>query len=115
MIFVYSAWIINDQFGLAYLSFDADRLRRTFHDLWLIRILYPLGLFVPFVFEGIMFHTFSMIYGCALLALWLTGIYYVNHKGLLRQMPGDPTLLRNMMYFSEDGTKHTAPPALQRS
>lgn len=103
MIFVYSAWIINDQFGLAYLSLDADRLRRTFDDRWFIRVLYPLGLFAPFVFEGTAFRLFSMIYGGTLLLLWLTGVYYVKRKGRLRRLPDDPTLLRNMMYFTEGG------------
>ena len=53
MMFVYSVWIISDQYGLAFLSQDADRLRRTFDDHWLFRVLYPAGLFVPFVFQDL--------------------------------------------------------------
>src|SRR5262249_30149422 len=34
MMFAFSVWIINDQYEKLFLSLDADRTRRTFHDLW---------------------------------------------------------------------------------
>lgn len=114
MIFVYSVWVINDQFGLAYLSLDADRLRRTFHDYWFIRILYPAGLFVPFFFENIPFRLFCMTYGTSLFLLWLSGIFYLKKKSLLLQLPDDPTLLRNMIYFSKDNLPVTPPPTVNK-
>src|SRR5262249_22482133 len=50
ILFAFSVWIINDQYEKAFLSLDADRTRRTFHDLWLFRILYPAGLLAPWLF-----------------------------------------------------------------
>src|SRR5262249_31904464 len=32
MVFAFSVWILNDQFEKAFMSLDADRTRRTFHD-----------------------------------------------------------------------------------
>ena len=47
--FAFSVWIINDQYEKACMSLDADRLRRTFDDGWLFRLLYPAGLLIPWV------------------------------------------------------------------
>ena len=40
MMFAFSVWILNDQYEKAFLSLDADRSRRTFHDGWLFRCGY---------------------------------------------------------------------------
>jgi hypothetical protein len=101
LIFVYSAWIINDQYGMAFLSLDADRLRRTFHDYWLVRVLYPLGLGVPYVWSAIPYSGFYKIYGATLFILWVAGIIYVRKRADLMKVPNDPTLLRNMVYFAK--------------
>jgi hypothetical protein len=111
MMFVYSVWVINDQVALAWLSQDADRLRRTFHDHWLIRILYPAGLLVPFLYQEAPLRSFGMVYGPLLLVLWLWGIWRVHRAGLLRELPEDPTLLRNMVYFAR---KQPAVPVAQK-
>src|SRR5260370_40230010 len=50
MMFAFSVWIINDQYEKACLSLDAGRTRRTFHDRWLFRLLYPPGLLAPWGF-----------------------------------------------------------------
>ena len=98
-IFVLSAWIINDQIEKAFMSLDADRLRRTFDDFWLFRILYPAGLLVPWFSRELPYQAFLSGYGGILLVAWLCGIAYVVRKGLLRVRPDDPSLLRNMVYF----------------
>jgi hypothetical protein len=98
-IFVLSAWIINDQIEKAFMSVDADRLRRTFDDFWLIRVLYPAGLLAPWFAPQLPLRMFMAAYGVLLLAAWLCGIAYVARKGLLRVRPEDPSLLRNMVYF----------------
>jgi hypothetical protein len=100
MLFAFSVWIINDQYEKAVLSLDADRLRRTFDDHWLFRILYPAGLLIPYVAPAMANRTFSAVYGTGLLILWLAGILYVRRAGSLFTRPADATLLRNMMYFA---------------
>jgi hypothetical protein len=101
MIFVFSAWVINDQFGLAFLSLDADRLRRTFHDYWIIRLLYPLGLFLPAFASDMPLREFCALYGIALFLAWMAGILHVKRRVGWNRMPDDPTLLRNMVYFAD--------------
>jgi hypothetical protein len=100
-LFVFGAWIINDQIEKAFLSLDADRLRRTFDDAWLFRILYPAGLLVPWFASSMPYRGLLAAYGAMLLVAWLCGIFYVKRKGLLRVRPQDPSLLRNMIYFSK--------------
>jgi len=99
-VFVLSAWIINDQIEKALMSLDADRLRRTFDDGWLFRTLYPAGLLIPCFTPGIPFRGALAGYGLLLLAAWICSVGYVWRKGLLRARPDDPSLLRNMVYFS---------------
>lgn len=98
-IFAFSVWIINDQYEKAFLSLDADRTRRTFHDLWLPRVLYPAGLLIPWLYPDMPFRFFSIVYGAALLALWGAGLIYIRRNGKFLSLPDDPTLLRNMVYF----------------
>jgi len=99
MMVVYSVWILNDQFSMAFLSQDADRLRRTFHAHWFVRIFYPLGVFWPLFYPAMPYRWPFLIYGGIVLTLWGLGIRQVYRRGLLLQVPDDPTLLRNMMYF----------------
>jgi hypothetical protein len=99
MIFAFSAWIINDQYEKLFMSLDADRTRRTFHDRWLFRICYPAGLLVPLVFATTPWRGFCAAYGITLLMLWSAGLWYVAKKGAFLQLPEDPSLLRNMIYF----------------
>ncbi len=99
MIFAFSVWIINDQCEKAWLSLDADRLRRTFEDGWLFRIAYAAGLLTPCVAPGMPNRPFAIVYGTGLALLWLGGILHVHRMGLLRRRPLDPSLLRNMVYF----------------
>jgi hypothetical protein len=99
MMFAFSVWIINDQYEKAFLSLDADRTRRTFHDRWLLRALYPAGLLVPLFFAQTPWRLFSMGYGLGLLGLWIAGLIYVARRGAFFRLPQDPSLLRNMVYF----------------
>lgn len=99
MMFAFSVWIINDQYEKAFMSEDADRLRRTFDDWWIFRVLYPSGLLIPWIAPAMANRTFAVAYGTGLLALWIAGITYVTRRGVLRRRPEDATLLRNMMYF----------------
>jgi hypothetical protein len=99
MMFAFSAWIINDQYEKAFLSLDADRTRRTFHDRWLFRVCYPAGLLIPVCFAATPLRIFAMSYGLALLGLWIAGLVYVARQGTFFRLPSDPSLLRNMVYF----------------
>lgn len=98
LIFALSAWIASDQIEKSFASLDADRTRRTFHDFWLIRILYPSFLLAPFFF-GLELH--FKVYGILLLVLWASGVAYVYREKEFMNLPDDPTLLRNMLYFRE--------------
>src|SRR5262249_44829768 len=99
MMFAFSVWIINDQYEKLFLSLDADRTRRTFHDLWLFRLLYPAGLLVPLFSATTPLRVFSIGYGVCLLGLWIAGLVHVARQGEFFQLPPDPSLLRNMVYF----------------
>jgi hypothetical protein len=99
MMFAFSVWIINDQYEKAFMSLDADRTRRTFHDRWLFRLLYPSGLLIPLFFPETPLRPFSIGYGLALLGLWIAGLVYVARQGAFFRLPQDPSLLRNMVYF----------------
>jgi hypothetical protein len=99
MMFAFSVWIINDQYEKAFLSLDADRTRRTFHDRWLFRLLYPAGLLIPLFFAQTPLRPFSIAYGLALLGLWGAGLLYVGRRREFFHLPKDPSLLRNMVYF----------------
>ncbi len=103
LLLVYSAWIINDQYGMAFLSLDADRLRRTFHDRWLVRLLYPLGLFVPFAVPAMDHARAYQAFGGLLFLLWALGIRHIARRGDVMQVPTDSSLWRNMVYFAKPG------------
>lgn len=99
IMFAFSVWIINDQYERAWMSLDTDRTRRTFHDRWLFRVLYPAGLLIPLFFPATPLRLFSAIYGLTLLGLWLGGLVYVARQGQFFRLPKDPSLLRNIIYF----------------
>lgn len=99
ILFAFSVWIINDQYEKAFMSLDADRLRRTFDDAWLFRLLYPAGLLIPLAYAIPDWRGFLIGYALLLLTLWVAGIAHVWRKGVLLQRPADPALLRNMVYF----------------
>jgi len=100
MIYVFSVWIINDQVMMAWLSDDADRSRRTMHDKWVIRLCYPMGLFLPFFF-AFPLAIFWQVYAIFLFTLWCSGLYRVCRSKQFMQVPDDQGLLRNMVYFPE--------------
>lgn len=99
MIFAFSVWIINDQYEKAFMSHDADRTRRTFHDRWIFRFLYPAGLLIPLFVAETPMRVFSACYGISLLVLWVGGLLYVARRGSFLSLPENPSLLRNMVYF----------------
>ena len=75
--FAFSVWIINDQYEKTLMSLDTDRTRRTFHDGWLPRLLYPAGLLTPCFAADLPLRGLFLGYGLTLLALWLAGLGYV--------------------------------------
>ena len=101
LVFVYSAWIINDQCGMAFLSQDADRLRRTFDDYWFIRIMYPLGLFIPWFYPGMQYGRLYGIFGVVLFTAWVFGVISVYKRVGFGIRPTYKTLLRNMVYWDD--------------
>src|SRR5207253_1537382 len=98
-IVAFSVWILNDQVEKAFLSEDADRTRRTTHDVWLFRVLYPAGLALPWIHaEGFSYLWFFRLYGVVLFALWIAGLVFVARRKKFQTMPTDPTLWRNIVY-----------------
>jgi len=102
LAFVLSAWIASDQIEKTFASLDADRARRTFHDFWLIRILYPIFLLSP-LWTGLGLP--YVVFGILLFCSWALGLAYVWRQGEFMNLPEDPTLLRNMLYFRKDSNK----------
>jgi len=96
LVFAFSAWIASDQIEKSFASLDTDRARRSFHDFWLIRVLYPAFLFLPLF---IPLNPLMKGYGVTLFVFWATGIFYVWRKRQFMVVPTNPSLLRNMMYF----------------
>ncbi|MBI3560346.1 MAG: hypothetical protein HY080_01320 [Gammaproteobacteria bacterium] len=96
LVFALSAWIASDQIEKSFASLDADRARRTFHDAWLIRIMYPILLFTPFFYDLALMYR---IYGTILFIFWAFGIFLVYREREFMNLPDDPSLLRNMIYF----------------
>lgn len=98
--FTFSVWIINDQIEKLFMSLDADRTRRTFHDKWIPRLAYPLGLFIP-IFCEVPYQPLLISYGLLLFFIWTAGLIFVYKKGKFFDLPDDPSLLRNMTYFGK--------------
>ena len=106
MTFAYSVWIIHDQVVRLFLANDADRLRRTLDDLWLFRLAYPLGLFLPLLFD-FPARLWLLAYSMVLFTLWCVGVVRVLAIQKLRERPEDSELLRNMMYFKPRAGEHS--------
>ncbi|MCM8541247.1 MAG: hypothetical protein NE328_13315 [Lentisphaeraceae bacterium] len=103
ILFVFSIWIINDQIMMLWLSDDADRTRRCFHDFWFIRILYPLGLLIPIIYpEQFPNPEVWMCYGLFLLGIWCVGLMRLVMNKRFMSLPKDQGLLRNMTYFQDE-------------
>lgn len=102
ILFVFSIWIMNDQLMMSWLSDDADRSRRSFHDYWFIRVLYPMGLFLPLVYPG-SFSCFYIwaAYGLFIFVMWSAGLMRLLRLQKFMDLPKDQGLLRNMTYFKD--------------
>lgn len=99
LAFAFSVWIMNDQIEKLFMSLDADRTRRTFDDKWIVRVLYPAGLLLPLFAPTMPWRPWLAAYGVALLLAWIAGLAHVYRKGKFFELPEDPSLLRNMVYF----------------
>ena len=103
ILYVFSIWIMNDQIMMLWLSDDADRTRRCFHDFWFIRILYPLGLLLPIIYsDQFIYPVLWIFYGSFLLTAWVTGVLRLYKKKQFMDLPKDQGLLRNMTYFEDE-------------
>ena len=102
-MFAFSVWILNDQVEKAFLSEDADRSRRTTHDFWILRLLYPAFLALPWIRPALFAFLWPFrLYGTALFALWAAGLAFVARRRRFFTMPEDPELLRNIVYAKPD-------------
>jgi hypothetical protein len=104
LAFALSVWIASDQIEKSFASLDADRARRSFHDFWAIRVLYPLVLLSPW-WTGL--NVFYIAHGSVLFLVWAAGLVYVWRQGEFMAMPDDPSLLRNMLYFKKSPPPRT--------
>jgi len=100
-MFVFSAWIICDQINLAYFLGTADRTRRTFEDFWVLRIMYPAFLFVPFFYNDITNVLLYQILGVFLCLTWLWALLDLCERGLFFIPYKNPDYLRNIVYLSK--------------
>ena len=102
ILFVFSIWIMNDQLMMLWLSDDADRTRRSFHDYWLVRLLYPAGLFLPLIFpESFQYAQIWSAYGLFVFLMWALGVTRLVRNKKFMDLPKDQGLLRNMTYFKD--------------
>jgi len=102
ILFVFSIWIMNDQLMMLWLSDDADRTRRSFHDFWFIRLLYPAGLFLPLFFqESFQYYQLWAGYGLFIFLTWSVGVIRLINIKKFMDLPKDQGLLRNMTYFKD--------------
>ncbi len=102
ILYVFSIWIMNDQLMMLWLSDDADRTRRSFHDFWFVRVLYPFGLFLPLIFPS-SFQYFQLwaAYGLLIFSIWSVGLFRLVRLRKFMDLPKDQGLLRNMTYFKD--------------
>ena len=102
-IFVFSYWILSDQFNLAWFLKNADRTRRVFEDFWIFRVCYVLGLFVSLVLlseHQIIFPSLLLLLGFFTLALWVLALIKLHKQGLFFVFPKIcQDFLRNSIYL----------------
>lgn len=98
LLFVFSAWIIQDQICLIWFEENADRTRRTFEDKWLFRLLYPGLLFSPYFLD--MSYAFEyQVFGTLLFIVWVLSVIKITFDGKLHNKPHSyKEFLRNIVY-----------------
>ena len=108
-MYTFSLWIMHDQMRLAWFSNSGDRTRRTFEDLWLVRILYPGLLLLPLFRTDAPLRVLSAAIGLLVLVGWLSGLVRVKSGGGFFVKPGaDSENLRDIVYLER--TKSPADP-----
>lgn len=100
-MYVFSVWIICDQINLAYFLGTGDRTRRTFEDFWILRMMYPGFLFIPFFYTDIPHVLYYQIFGVALFVTWLWALYDLYQRGLFFVRYKNIDYLRNIVYLSK--------------
>lgn len=108
--FAFSVWIIGDQIRLAWFNGNADRARRVREDWWIVRLLYPGLLLLPW-FVVIPGGTAARALGLALLGLWVAGLGHVARVGRfgLRPDPATSRNLRDIVYLDSPGATGDEP------
>ncbi|MBP9752301.1 MAG: hypothetical protein KBD31_00610 [Proteobacteria bacterium] len=101
IMFAFSAWIICDQINLAYFVGTGDRTRRTFEDFWILRVMYPGFLFLPFISFNATDLWFFQLFGVLLFITWFFALYTLYKRGLFFTRYTDPDYLRNIVYLSK--------------
>lgn len=100
-MFVFSAWIICDQINLAYFVGTGDRTRRTFEDFWLLRVMYPGFLFIPFFYHDFAYVTLYQVFGVSLFITWLWALHQLYKRGLFFVRYTNTNYLRNIVYLAK--------------
>ncbi|CAO4839726.1 MAG: hypothetical protein CNLJKLNK_00868 [Holosporales bacterium] len=101
IVFTFSAWIVCDQINLAYFVSTGDRTRRTFEDFWILRLMYPGFLFLPFISFNVPYVLLYQIFGVLLFLTWIFALYMLYKRGLFFTRYTDPDYLRNIVYLSK--------------
>ena len=98
IIYTFSLWIMHDQINQAWFHDNADRTRRTTEDYWIVRLLYPAGLFVPWFVE-IPYGNVWGVLGVLVFLLWVFSMMRVTRRGYFN-VRSEGNYLRDIVYLS---------------
>ena len=98
IIYTFSLWTFHDQITQAWFHDNADRTRRITEDYWIVRLLYPAGLFIP-LFVEIPYGNVLGIVGVLALLLWLVSMVALTRRGQFNHR-SEGNYLRDIVYLS---------------
>ena len=106
IIYTFSLWTFHDQITQAWFHDNADRTRRITEDFWIVRLLYPAGLFIP-LFVEIPYGNLLGVVGVLAFLLWLVSMVCLTRRGHFHHR-SEGNYLRDIVYLSMDKKRSSA-------